>query len=246
MTELIDGSRSFVAGRWRDPEATVPVGNPADETVVATAAVTQAAEVETAVAEARRCAEAADLPPGVLSVIAEEGPAGATVLSSDPRTLMGPFINAAARQRCERYVAVAEEHGGKVATGGGRPDRFDRGSWFEPTVLDLPDNSNPAARDEIFGPVLGIIGYEDVDDAVRIANDSPYGLSAQVFSADVAAAAAIGRRIRSGAVQVNASVFSAYAAGGGYKQSGLGRERGTDGIAEFQEVKHLAIGELAR
>ena len=153
--------------------------------------------------------------------------------------LMGPVINAAARERCERYVALAEEHGGKVAFGGGRPAGFDRGYWFEPTVLDLPDNANPAARDEIFGPVIGVIGYDDVDDAVAIANDSPYGLSAQVYGADVAAATAVGRRLRAGAVNVNTSLFSAYAPGGGYKQSGLGRERGLEGIRDFQEVKHL-------
>ena len=115
---------------------------------------------------------------------------------------------------------------------------------MEPTVLDLPDNANPAARDEIFGPVIGIIGYEDIDDAVRIANDSPYGLSGQVYSADVAAATSVARRIRSGAVNVNTGLFSAYAAAGGYKQSGLGRERGPEGIREFQEVKHMSIGEL--
>jgi acyl-CoA reductase-like NAD-dependent aldehyde dehydrogenase len=122
----------------------------------------------------------------------------------------------------------------------------ERGYYFEPTVLDLPDNSNPAAQDEIFGPVLSVIGYRDPDDAVRIANDSVYGLSAQVYGADVAAATAVARRLRSGAVNVNTALFSAYAPGGGYKQSGLGRERGTDGIRAFQEVKHLAIGELPR
>jgi acyl-CoA reductase-like NAD-dependent aldehyde dehydrogenase len=163
---------------------------------------------------------------------------------TEPGTLMGPLINAAARERCERYVALAEEAGGKVAYGGGRPDGFERGYWFEPTVLDLPDNANPAAQDEIFGPVIGVIGYDDVDDAVAIANDSPYGLSAQVYGGDVAAATAIGRRLRAGAVNVNTSLFSAYAPGGGYKQSGLGRERGVEGIRDFQEVKHMAIGEL--
>ena len=162
----------------------------------------------------------------------------------DPSTLVGPLINAAARERCERYVALAEEHGGKVAHGGGRPAGLERGYYFEPTVLDLPDNANPAAQDEIFGPVLGVIGYEDVDHAVAIANDSPYGLSAQVYGKDVAAATAVGRRLRAGAVNVNTSLFSAYAAGGGYKQSGLGRERGPEGIREFQEVKHMAIGAL--
>lgn len=171
--------------------------------------------------------------------------AGITVGRPDePGILMGPVIDAAARDRCERYVALAEEHGGKVAFGGGRPAGFDTGYWFEPTVLDLPDNRNPAARDEIFGPVIGVIGYDDVDDAVAIANDSPYGLSAQVYGADTAAATAVARRIRAGAVNVNTSLFSAYAPGGGFKQSGLGRERGVEGIRDFQEVTHMVIGEL--
>ena len=94
--------------------------------------------------------------------------------------------------------------------------------------------------------MIGVIGYRDVDDALAIANDSPYGLSGQVYGADVAAAVKVARKLRSGAVNVNASVFSAYAPSGGYKQSGLGRERGTDGIREFQEVKHMAIGELPK
>ena len=165
-------------------------------------------------------------------------------LPDEPGILMGPVINAAARDRCERYVALAEEHGGKVAFGGGRPAGFERGYWFEPTVLDLPDNANPAAQDEIFGPVIGILAYDDVDDAVAIANDSPYGLSAQVYGGDVAAATAVARRLRAGAVNVNTSLFSAYAPGGGYKQSGLGRERGVEGIRDFQEVKHIVIGDL--
>jgi acyl-CoA reductase-like NAD-dependent aldehyde dehydrogenase len=163
---------------------------------------------------------------------------------SDPTAMIGPLISAAQRERCERFVALAEEHGGKVVSGGGRPAGFERGYYFEPTVLDLPDNANPAAQEEIFGPVLAVIGYADVDDAVRIANDSIYGLSGQVYGADVAAATAIARRMRTGAVNVNASVFSAYAPSGGYKQSGLGRERGVEGIRAFQEIKHIAIGEL--
>jgi len=163
---------------------------------------------------------------------------------SDPEAMVGPLITAAQRDRCERFVSLAEEHGAKVVCGGGRPSAFERGYYFEPTVLDVPDNSNPAAQEEIFGPVLAIIGYKDVDDAVRIANDSIYGLSGQVYGADAAAATAVARRIRSGAVNVNTSMFSAYAPSGGYKQSGLGRERGIDGIRAFQEVKHICIGEL--
>lgn len=163
---------------------------------------------------------------------------------SDAGAMIGPLITAAQRDRCERFVALAEEHGAKVVCGGGRPSGFQRGYYFEPTVLDVLDNSNPAAQEEIFGPVLAVIGYEDVDDAIRIANDSIYGLSGQVYSADVAAATAVARRIRSGAVNVNTSMFSAYAPSGGYKQSGLGRERGVDGIRAFQEVKHICVGEL--
>jgi acyl-CoA reductase-like NAD-dependent aldehyde dehydrogenase len=163
---------------------------------------------------------------------------------SDPTALMGPLINAAARERCATFVEIAEDYGGKVAFGGGRPNHLERGYYFEPTVLDLPDNANPAAQEEIFGPILSIIGYSDLDDAVRIANDSKYGLSGQVYSADVAAATAVARRLRTGAVTVNTAVYSAYAPSGGYKQSGLGRERGPDGVRAFQEVKHVAIGSL--
>ncbi|ADP82135.1 aldehyde dehydrogenase family protein [Pseudofrankia inefficax] len=163
---------------------------------------------------------------------------------TDPKATMGPLINDAARARCAHFVAAAERHGGKVALGGGRPAGLDRGYYVEPTVLDLPDNSNPAAQEEIFGPVVSVLGYRDLDDAVRIANDSPYGLSGQVYGADTAAATAVARRLRTGAVNVNTGLFSAYAPSGGYKQSGLGRERGPDGIRAFQEVKHLAIGEL--
>ena len=163
---------------------------------------------------------------------------------TEPGTMLGPIISAEQRARCERFVATAEEHGGKVVAGGGRPAGLDRGYYFQPTVLDVPDNNHPAAQDEIFGPVLTVIGYDDVDAAVRMANDSIYGLSAQVYGADVAAATAVARRIRSGAVNVNSGgMFSAYAPSGGYKQSGLGRERGPDGIRSFQECKHLTIAQ---
>lgn len=162
----------------------------------------------------------------------------------EPSTLIGPLISASQVERCERFVAAAEEHGGKVVVGGGRPQSMTSGHWFEPTVLDLPDNANPAAQEEIFGPVLSVIGYDDLDHAVAIANDSRFGLSGQVYGRDLGAATAVARRIRSGAVNVNTGLFSAHAPGGGYKQSGIGRERGSDGIREFQELKHMVIGEL--
>lgn len=165
---------------------------------------------------------------------------------TDPAALMGPVISAPQRAKCEQFVALAEQNGAKVRFGGGRPDGLERGYYFEPTVLDLPSNANPAAQEEIFGPVVGVIGYRDLDEAVAIANDSVYGLSSQVHSADTTAALGVARRLRAGAVNVNTTVFSAYAPSGGYKQSGLGRERGPDGIREFQEVKHISIGELPK
>jgi acyl-CoA reductase-like NAD-dependent aldehyde dehydrogenase len=165
---------------------------------------------------------------------------------ADPANLMGPVINDAARARCERAVAASDKYGGHVAFGGRRPAGLDRGYYFEPTLLDLLDNGNPTAQEETFGPVIGVLGYGSIDDAVHIANDTMYGLSNQVYGADLAAVTAIARRLRSGAVHVNTSLFNAAAAGGGYKQSGLGRERGIDGIRGFQEVKSVGIGELKR
>ncbi|BBY80469.1 aldehyde dehydrogenase family protein [Mycolicibacterium pulveris] len=159
---------------------------------------------------------------------------------------MGPVISAAQRDKCERIIAAAEENGAKVVCGGARPEGLSRGYYLEPTVLDVADNANPAAQEEIFGPVIAVLGYRDLDHAVSIANDSIYGLSGQVYGADVATAVQVARRLRTGAVNVNTTVFSAYAPSGGYKQSGLGRERGPDGIREFQEVKHMSIGELSR
>ncbi|MGW5382522.1 aldehyde dehydrogenase family protein [Nocardia sp. NPDC003963] len=163
---------------------------------------------------------------------------------TDPSTTIGPLISAAQRQRCEDIVGRAVDKGATVVQGGGRPPAIPHGYYFEPTVLDVPDNGNPAAQEEIFGPILSVLGYRDIDDAVRMANDSRYGLSGQVYGTDPAAATAVARRLRTGAVNVNTALFSAYAPSGGYKQSGLGRERGPDGIRAFQEVKHLVIGEL--
>ena len=163
---------------------------------------------------------------------------------TDPTVNLGPVISRAQWERCDHFVTVAAEHGGKVVTGGKRPASEVRGHFFEPTVLDVADNDNPAAQEEIFGPVVCVIGYQDLDDAVHIANDSKYGLSGQVYGVDVALATRVARRLRTGAVNVNTGVFSAYASSGGYKQSGLGRERGPEGIRAFQQMKHLAIGEL--
>jgi acyl-CoA reductase-like NAD-dependent aldehyde dehydrogenase len=178
--------------------------------------------------------------------VLEQAVAVAAMLAvGDPRdagTMIGPLVSAAQRERCERYVAAAVDAGATVVCGGARPEALDRGYYYAPTVLDVPDNSNPAAQDEIFGPVICVIGYRDVDHAVEIANDTVYGLAGQVFGGDLAEAVAVAERIRAGAVSVNGGYTGAYASSGGHKQSGVGRERGVDGIRAFQQVKHLSIG----
>jgi aldehyde dehydrogenase (NAD+) len=163
---------------------------------------------------------------------------------ADPSVQVGPVISAAQREKCERYVDMAVAAGAEVAAGGKRPADPARGFYFEPTVLDVPDNSNPAAQDEIFGPVICVLGYRDVDHAVEIANDSVFGLSAQVYSNDLPGGLAVAERLRTGAVQVNGGAFSSYACSGGYKESGIGRERGPQGIRAYQEEKHISIATL--
>lgn len=162
--------------------------------------------------------------------------------SDDPETQVGPVINAAAVERCERFVAAAVERGGRVVAGGKRPDHLQGGYFFEPTVLDVPDNDNPAAQDEIFGPVVSVIGYRDLDHAVAMANDSKFGLSGYVYGQDRRQALDVATRIKSGTVQVNAGVFSAYASSGGQRLSGIGRERGIEGIRLYQQVTCLNLG----
>ncbi|MDE2405344.1 MAG: aldehyde dehydrogenase family protein [Sphingomonadales bacterium] len=162
--------------------------------------------------------------------------------ASDPASELGPVINAAAVARCERFVAEAVAHGGTVVTGGKRPAHLPSGHYFEPTLLDLPDNANPAAQEEIFGPVVAVIGYRDLDHAIAMANDSRFGLSGYVHGLDKRKSLEVGLRIRSGAVNVNAGVTSAYASSGGLGMSGLGRERGVEGIRGFQQISMLNLG----
>jgi aldehyde dehydrogenase (NAD+) len=162
--------------------------------------------------------------------------------ASDPDTQLGPVISKGQRARCEHFTEAAVAAGGRVVAGGKRPAHLDKGFFFEPTVLDLPDNTNPAAQEEIFGPVVGVIGYTDLDHAVAMANDSKFGLSAWVTGQDKVTAFQTGLKIRSGAVNVNGAVMSSYASGGGIKLSGLGRERGTEGLREFQMVTTLNLG----
>ncbi len=160
--------------------------------------------------------------------------------SSDPETTMGPVISEAQAQRCARYVHLAVEAGATIVAGGKRADR--PGYFFEPTVLDVPDNKNPAAQEEIFGPVVAVIGYRDIDHAVEMANDSPLGLSGYVHGKDARQALDVAMRLRTGTVNVNAFLGSAYASSGGHKMSGVGRERGIEGIRAFQDVQVMNLG----
>jgi aldehyde dehydrogenase (NAD+) len=160
---------------------------------------------------------------------------------ADPKTQLGPVISAAQRERCERYVELAVAAGAKVVCGGRRPPGLERGFFFEPTILDVPDNKNPAAQDEIFGPVVAVIGYRDVDHAVEMANDSEFGLSGYVYGKDLKQAVAVASRIRSGTVNVNGGMLSAYASSGGWKMSGVGRERGVEGLRVYQQIQMLNI-----
>lgn len=158
---------------------------------------------------------------------------------ADPATEMGPLISEAHRQRVEGHVTQAVADGAKVAAGGGRPSGLDRGYFFEPTILDNVDPGSHIAQEEVFGPVLCVIGYRDVDEAVRIANDTIYGLVGAVWGGDNDRALDVARQLRTGQVTVN-GVGPGDAPFGGFKQSGIGREGGMAGREQYTELK--AIG----
>jgi len=158
---------------------------------------------------------------------------------TDAGAICGPVISAAQRDRVESYLRLAEEEGGTFATGGHVIDR--EGFWVEPTVVAGLDNASRLAQEEIFGPVLVVIPHDGDDDAVRIANESAYGLSGSIDSSDLQRAKAVARRIRTGTMAVNGGVwFSPDAPFGGYKQSGVGREMGVAGFEEYLETKTIA------
>ncbi|MDT5247534.1 MAG: aldehyde dehydrogenase [Mycobacterium sp.] len=160
---------------------------------------------------------------------------------TDAGTICGPVISARQRDRIQGYLDSAIAEGGQFACGGGSPADRDTGFFIEPTVIAGLDTNAKVAREEIFGPVLTVIAHDGDDDAVRIANDSPYGLSGTVFSPDEARAAGVAARMRVGTVNVNGGVwYSADMPFGGYKQSGIGREMGLAGFEEYLETKAIA------
>jgi len=164
-----------------------------------------------------------------------------TAVVGDPRsekTTMGPVVSKAQFERVQGYIEKGLAEGARLVVGGpGRPEGMTRGWFVRPTIFSGVSNDMTIAREEIFGPVLCILPYRDEDDAVRIANDTPYGLAAFVWSKDPARARRVASRIRAGTVHLNGAAPDFGAPFGGYKQSGNGREWGSHGLREFLEVK---------
>ncbi|MFE7799959.1 aldehyde dehydrogenase [Nocardia sp. NPDC057440] len=160
---------------------------------------------------------------------------------ADPRTVCGPLISQRQRARVERYLEIAVAEGGRIVTGGGRPANRERGFYIEPTLIADIANTATVAREEIFGPVLVVIPYDGDDDAIRIANDSPYGLSGSVWGSDQDRIRRVTDGVRTGTLSVNGGIwYAADAPFGGYKQSGIGREMGIAGFEEYLETKLIA------
>ena len=159
----------------------------------------------------------------------------------DAQTQMGPLVASSQRDRVEGYIAKGIAEGATLATGGGRPKHLDRGWFVEPTVFGNVDNSATIAQEEIFGPVLSVIPADDEQQAIAIANDTIYGLNASVFTNDVDRARDVARQLRSGTVGHNAFRTDFGIAFGGFKQSGIGREGGREGLLPFLETKTVIL-----
>ncbi|WP_328469019.1 aldehyde dehydrogenase family protein [Actinoplanes sp. NBC_00393] len=157
----------------------------------------------------------------------------------NPATTLGPVANATQRQRIRDYIHAGLEDGARLLTGGAEaPDGLDRGFFVRPTVFS-GDNNSRIAREEIFGPVVVIIPFDDEDDAFRIANDTEYGLAGAIWAGDEARARALAKRLRAGRIRINGSPVNPRAPHGGFKLSGIGREFGRYGIEEFLEYKSI-------
>ena len=157
----------------------------------------------------------------------------------DPATGIGPLVAERQRTRVEDYIAAGRREGASVVLGGGRPAGLDRGWFVEPTVFTDVDNNMTIAQEEIFGPVVAVLAYDDVEDAIAIANDSEYGLAGSVWSADEDRAVDVARRVRTGTVSINGFTLDFNCPFGGFKSSGLGRELGPEGLAAYLEAKTI-------
>ena len=159
----------------------------------------------------------------------------------NPETFIGPLVSERQRDIVEKYIAFGHEDGARLVCGGRRPDGLDRGWYVEPTVFADVDNDMRIAREEVFGPLLSLIAYDDVDDAVRIANDSDLGLAGAVFTADQEAGLAVARRLRTGHVGINCQGQDWVFPFGGFKQSGVGREMGLEGLELYTELQTFGL-----
>ena len=159
---------------------------------------------------------------------------------ADPRSEIGPMVAQRQQDRVEKYIALGQEEGARVVYGGsGRPSGLDHGWYVRPTVFADATNDMRISREEIFGPVVAVIPFDDIDDAVRIANDTEYGLAGSVWTTDSAAANGIARRVRTGLFGINNFSPDFAAPFGGFKASGIGREMGPEGLATYTELKTI-------
>jgi acyl-CoA reductase-like NAD-dependent aldehyde dehydrogenase len=154
---------------------------------------------------------------------------------------MGPLAMRRQYDRVTSYIEKGKGEGATLAAGGKRPPGIDRGYFIEPTVFGNVDNASAIGREEIFGPVLSVVPAKDEEDAINIANDSIYGLNASVFTNDIDRAYAVARRIRSGTVGQNMMRNEGSIAFGGFKQSGVGREGGVEGLRAYLETKVVVL-----
>jgi aldehyde dehydrogenase (NAD+) len=160
---------------------------------------------------------------------------------NDPATQIGPLASARQRSAVEGYIQIGRDEGAKAIMGGGRPEGLDRGWFVEPTVFVDVKPDMRIAQEEIFGPVLTVLTYEDEDEAVAIANNSSYGLSGAVFTEDVQHGLAVARKIRTGTVELNGNSVGFLAPTGGFKDSGIGREAGAEGLEAYMEPKSYGL-----
>jgi acyl-CoA reductase-like NAD-dependent aldehyde dehydrogenase len=159
----------------------------------------------------------------------------------DPEAALGPLAMERQRQRVENYIAVGQAEGAALAFGGGRPPHLPRGWYVEPTLFTHVRGDMRIAREEIFGPVLTVQAFADEEEAIRIANDSEFGLYGAIFTADRDRALRVARRMRTGTVSHNLFRFDPHLPFGGFKQSGVGREGGVEGLTAYTELKSILL-----